>query len=545
MYVYLQGIRFVPCVESTVMLISSPPTPLPDLDVQVFDLVVPPDHYLRQVKARIDFERFRPRLAEAYSAGMGRPAIDPVRMLMILFLRFHYRLSDRQVMARLQTDMAFRWFLGLGLHETVPDHTNGTYFRKRIGVDRFAQIFQDLVGLAREHGLVRDRLRLKDATHMIADVADVRPLELAAQVREHLLAAATPFFPAWVQEQRFQIATLRQTTAELADDERLAARVEQLRSIRTTLAELVAQLPPAAAGDDRRRQRLQRALDVADHLLADRADPQAGDRLASAVDADARTGKHGGFFVGYLVDVAMDADSELITAVHVLPGNGAEAADAIALIQQEEAAQGNDVQALSIDGAGYNGPVLRTLTDPAGLNLDVTVPPKEPATRATLGPERFTLQMVDDVPALTCPQGQTTRQRHRNNNNTGYKYIFKYQQCADCPLRAPCLEHPEKKSGRTVIKNDYEAEYRRVEAKARTPEYQQTRRLHPKIERKLGELARHHGARRAVFRGQAKVWSQALLTALAVNIKRMVQLLGTTLADAAGILGVRAEPITT
>ena len=42
---------------------------------------------------------------------------------------------------------------------------------------------------------------------------------------------------------------------------------------------------------------------------------------------------------------------------------------------QEEAAQGNDVQGLSMDGAGYNGPVLRELTDPEGLNLDVTVPP--------------------------------------------------------------------------------------------------------------------------------------------------------------------------
>ena len=63
---------------------------------------------------------------------------------------------------------------------------------------------------------------------------------------------------------------------------------------------------------------------------------------------------HGDFFVGYLLDVAIDAESELVTAVNVLPGNGAEAADAAVLIRQEEAAQGNDVAEVSIDGIGYN-----------------------------------------------------------------------------------------------------------------------------------------------------------------------------------------------
>ena len=46
--------------------------PLPEFDRQVFNLVVPAQHYLRQVAAHIDFERFRSRLAEAYSARMGR-----------------------------------------------------------------------------------------------------------------------------------------------------------------------------------------------------------------------------------------------------------------------------------------------------------------------------------------------------------------------------------------------------------------------------------------------------------------------------------------
>ena len=510
------------------MLLPGSAAVLSDFDRLVFDTVVPADHYLRQVATHIDFERFRPRLAEAYHAGMGRPAIDPVRMLKILFLRFHYKLSDRQVMARIQTDMAFRWFLDLALRDDVPHPTEGTYFRKRIGVERFLQVFQELISQAREAGLVKDRLRLKDATHLFADAAEVQPLALAAQVRERLLQAAQPLWPEWVEAQHLQMERLRQTTAESSADERLAARVEHLRDAAAQLRQRLAQLAPDAAAEPV-PQRLGRTLELVDKLLADRDDPEAGDRLASAVDPDARRGRHGGFFLGYLLDLAIDADSELITSLNVLPGNGAEAAeatDAVTLVQQEEAAQGNDVAGLSMDGVGYHGPVLRQLTDPHGLNIDVTVPVPTVPPRTTFGPERFTLRIIDSQHGeLTCPHGQTTRQRTRNRHGTGYRYQFKAQQCAGCPLRNACLNKPSRSQGRIVVKNDYEAEYAQAAAKVGTAAYQQTRRTHAKVERKLGEVVRHQQGRRARFRGLPKVLLQSALTALVVNVKRMVKLL--------------------
>jgi transposase len=526
---------------------ESPSATFTELDHVVFNLIVPDDHYLRAVSQVIDFELFRPRFTDSYSLTMGRPPIDPICMLKILFLRYQYKLtSDRSVLGRMQTDMAFRWFLGFGMKDHLPHHTDCTNFRKRIGVDKFEAIFQDLIGLARERGLLKDRLRLKDATHMFAAIADVKPLSLAAQVRDSLLHAAKPFFPDWVAQQQALIETLRQTTAEFADEERLAARLEYLQEMATQLQALAAPLPSPTPKTSTHRVRLDRALAVAAKLFADHADPEAGDRLGSALDPDARRGWHHQFFVGYLLDIAIDADSEIITAVNVLAGNGAEADDAVTLIQQEETAQGNDVQGISMDGVGCKGPVLRELTDPNGLNLDVTVPPVEKSDSKTFGPERFALTVINDgVSEVTCPNGQTTRQRERNTNDTGYRYIFKPKQCAGCPLREQCLQNPHSKGGRKVIKNDYEAEYRKVEAKAKTPEYKETRRVHPKIERKLGELARHHGARHAHYRGRQKVLRQAFLTAMVVNVKRMVKLLVNVLPNpaTANTLPVRAEVV--
>ena len=46
---------------------------------------------------------------------------------------------------------------------------------------------------------------------------------IVVQVRERLLQAAEPLFAEWVRQERALFATLRQATAELPDDERLAS----------------------------------------------------------------------------------------------------------------------------------------------------------------------------------------------------------------------------------------------------------------------------------------------------------------------------------
>jgi hypothetical protein len=208
-----------------------------------------------------------------------------------------------------------------------------------------------------------------------------------------------------------------------------------------------------------------------------------------------------------LVDVAMDADSEIITAVNVLPANGDEGADAARLIAQEEEAHGNDVEAVSMDGAGYRGPVLRDLTDPAGLDLEVFTPPTEAPPSPVFPPERFTLTVIDERPTLTCPAGATTTKQQRNEVGTGDIYRFHESDCAGCPLRTACLSVPTTKC-RAVTKNDYEAEYTAAKAKAQTPAYATVRRRHPAIERKLPELVRRHDLRHARYRGRVRVLYQ-------------------------------------
>jgi hypothetical protein len=225
----------------------------------------------------------------------------------------------------------------------------------------------------------------------------------------------------------------------------------------------------------------------------------------------------------------MDADSELICAVEVLPANGAEAANATELIAREEQAQGNDIASLSIDRIGYRGDVLAELRDAVdGPQLPVYVPPIDwlPPAPPLFPPEEFSL--TEGREEVQCPGGATSRLRERTARGHGWRFRFVPAQCQPCPLRARCLQ-PTTRGGRSVIKTDYEAQYRAAQQRAQTAAYQEVRREHPRIERKLADLIRWHNGRRVRYRGRLRVKVQYLLIALVVNCKRIVTLLSLRL----------------
>jgi len=172
------------------MLRASYTPMLSEQDQHIFDILVPADHYLRQVNALVDFERYRPMMAVCYHASDGRPATDSVLLLKVGFLQTHYNLSDREVLAAIQVNVAFRFFLKLALTDTLPHPSLLTIFRARLGATLYQQIFDGVVGQARAAGLVKDRLRLKDATHVIANIAIPSTIRLIAPMRERLLSAA-------------------------------------------------------------------------------------------------------------------------------------------------------------------------------------------------------------------------------------------------------------------------------------------------------------------------------------------------------------------
>ena len=430
-----------------------------ELDLLIFEKLIPANHYLRQVKGVIDFEYVRSKVQDCYSEDMGRTAIDPVVMFKLEFLQHHYTLSDREVIAEAQVNVAYRYFLDLSVTSSLPVPSLLSQFRTRLGAERYQGLFDGIVVQARQHGLVKDRLRLKDATHVIANIAIPSTIQLVAQVRDKLLDSLRPYAPAEVRAAKADVERIRQVTADLKDEERLLQRVQSLRQLVAWADEVQTQLLLKTSPDPN-RVRFDQALATAHKLLADQDDPSGPDRLRSAVDTEARRGKHGRYYDGYACDISQDPDSEILTALNVLPANGDEAADARTLLEAEQAAHHNQVEALSIDSIGFQGPLLRELSQPAGLNLTVYVPPHSQGISADspyFKPADF--QLSPDGTRLLCPNEVQTDRRNRNGKDTAWVFHFKHSQCAPCPLLDRCMAKLPAKQGRTVSKNDYQAEY--------------------------------------------------------------------------------------
>ena len=500
-----------------------------EMDPGVFEKLIPADHYLRRLKAAIDFEPWRALVADCYAAGMGAPAEDPVRLLKVSLLQFPYDLSDSQVVRHAQGNVAFRFFLDVSLDSPLPVPSLLWQFRTRVGVERFTRIFNDLLRRARARGLVKDRLRLKDATHLIANIAIPSTLRLVAQTREQGLVTAEGFAASDVAEQRAQLDAMRTAPADLSDGQRLLARVTHLRAL-VGWGEQWPQRVRAAAAEDRpsataeQATALSAALAVAHKVRNDR-EPGATAKLRARADTEARAGKPGDYYEGSLLDVSMEADSELICALEVLPANGAEGANAPHLITSEEQAPGNDIANLSIDRIGDRGDLLAALSDDVhGPHLTVYVPPLDwlPPAPELFQPAAFLLNEAREE--VRCPGGATTRTRKRSERGHGWRFAFSIPQCRACPVRAQCVK-PDAQRGRTVIKSDYEAQYQKARQRAQNAAYHAVRREHPGIERKLAELVYWHAGRRVRYRGRLKVKIQYVLTALVVNCKQMVKLL--------------------
>lgn len=484
-------------------------------DQILFDKLVPYDHWTRRADARIDFLGLRESIAKFFKPE-GRPCIEPILLMKLELLMFHDGLSDRQVFARAQTDMSYRLFLGLGLKDHLPDVTALRDFRSRLGVEGHKQIFHSLLGQARGHGLVKDRLRIKDATHVLADIAIPAGLQLIAQTRSKLLNAAEKFAIDCVIGERARVEAIRTTTDSLGNEERLVARVEHLRDILEWVTKLS---PPSDAETNTTWQDLVKWIDVAQKTLHGHDNPSAPRKLRSVVDPEARRGCHGEFYDGYMVDAMIDAHSELFTAINVLPADGNETADTLLLLEQETKFHNNTIEQISIDGAGFDGSLVRTLEE---KKIKAFIPPKD-----SVNGGRFTIvdfQISDDGTSVTCPAGQKSQYCQRDAGSHKTSFRFPILACSTCAMKDDCLTKGQK-NGRTVTLNDFEAEYRLLRQRTQTEEYTAVKKEHPKVERRLGELVNRLDGRKARYRGVSRVHIQKFVEGTVHNLKRMLRLL--------------------
>ena len=123
------------------------------------------DHPLRPIReiANAALARLSADFAALYP-GLGRPSIAPEKLLRAMLLQAFYSVrSERQLMERIEFDLLFRWFVGIGVDDPVWDHSSFSKNRDRLLEGEIAGKFLSAV-------LVQPRVRrLLSSEHFSVD----------------------------------------------------------------------------------------------------------------------------------------------------------------------------------------------------------------------------------------------------------------------------------------------------------------------------------------------------------------------------------------
>jgi IS5 family transposase len=147
---------------------------------------------LERLRAAVDFEAFRAELEAAVpradrSRG-GRPPYDAVLMFRILVLQALYTLSDEQAEYQLRDRLSFTRFVGLALHEPVPDAKTIWLFREQLTrAGALARLFARFDASLAARGYLAMGGQIVDAT-----IVEARKPRLNREEKATLREGATP-----------------------------------------------------------------------------------------------------------------------------------------------------------------------------------------------------------------------------------------------------------------------------------------------------------------------------------------------------------------
>jgi hypothetical protein len=477
-------------------------------------------------------------------AGTGRRSVPPSVVAVVMVLQRLEGLSDREAVDRFTFDARWRYAAGVGGWDGTGRvsfaHTVLVDMRERLRrSDRPDRVFEVALTAARQAGLV-GRRRVLDSTPLYDAVATMDTITLIRSAVRGLLAAADPDLAAQLRQVLSSGDDYTDTAKPRIDWDDAPAREalidSRARDGHALLTALHGSTPaqPLAQAAALLATVLGQDLHEGDDGILRIAKRVAPDRVISTVDPQARHGhktNHRGFD-GYKGHIAVDPDTEIITAATATPagtGDGQTAVDLLDdLLTGRNTDPPDDRPAVYGDSAYGTGDLLHHL-DQAGIDPKVKVQaPVAPNGHYTK--DRFAIDL--HTATVTCPAGITAAIRPVKDHarHAGKAHFAK--ACATCPLAAQCTTS---KSGRIITIGHHEARLTQARTTQTDPawkaDYRATR---PKVERKIAHLMRRrHGARQARMRGTAKIAADFRLLAAATNLARLA-VLGLTHRPATG-----------
>ena len=443
--------------------------------------LVPQDHILRKIDKYIDFSFINEICRPYYSENNGRPAIEPEIMFKMLFIGYLYGIrSETRLVEEVKVNIAYRWFLGYGIEDKIPDASViwQNRLRRFKGTDIPRQIFENILKQAIEHKLVDGKILYTDSTHLKANanknkfVEDTVKIEAQEYIGELNQAINEDRAKHGKKPLKFDEKPIE---PDKEDDENYYDDDTPTRTVKKSTT-----------------------------------DPESGFMH--------RDGKPKGFF--YLDHRTVDAKYNIITDSYVTAGNANDVKPYKERLKYQIEKFKFDVKAVGLD-AGYNtAAICKTLIEE--FKIQAAMGKRRGCQqKGKYGKYKFTYFSEWDV--YICPEHNYLE--YVTTDRNGYReYKCKNDRCAGCPRREQCLSAKQKtKSLRRHVWEDYkDAAYAFTHTDKGKKIYARRKET---IERSFAEAKELHGLRYCRMRGNDKVSEQCLLTAAVQNMKKISNIL--------------------
>jgi transposase len=427
------------------------------------DDVVPADHLVCRIDAVLDLSWLHEEL-EPYYSHTGRPSIDPELMIRMLIIGYVFVIrSERQLCSDVQVNLAYRWFCRLGLEDTVPDHSafsRARHERFRES-DIFRLVFETVVGVCIQEGLVGGQSLSVDASYIKADVDQIKRVPGDEPIN-------------WPNDQ------------------------EASRAITEYLDALDQDVPDEHKGS--KRAKPPKAISLTDPQ-ATWATKKQKVRPVFVYDAN------------YLIDNKLGV---IVGAEGTRANRIDENQVCVSMLKRVISRFGLKPKRLAADTAYGSSKTLKALLD---CNVDPYIPvwDKSKRTDGTFSKGDFIYDAKRDV--YTCPRGNILKTTGNVHEDT-LRYLAKTKDCRSCPLKKQCCPNtPFRKVPRDI--NEDARDYARALAKTKAFKIMSDERK--KVEMAFAHMKNIFRLDRLRLRGLSGARDEVLLTATAQNLRKLAR----------------------
>ena len=496
--------------------------------------------------------------AAFYCPDNGRDSVPPSLLATALLLQSHDKVSDAEAKGR--ADFDIRWKVALGIEVEDRPFAKSTLqvFRAQLILhDKVREVFESSLRLARESGYLKKRSMkvALDTTNILGRGAVKDTCNLLADGIVQLIRALAQLkginVGQWAKSQgyhRYLGSSVKGEAAiDWSDKRARTALLAEIVADADRLLELSRQAQGELAEDSAERQQIVAGAELLGQLLLQDIERKSGDgdgddgvslkdgvsrdRMMSVHDPEMRHGHKSSSrrFDGHKAAIVVDTDSQLITAVEVLPGNAPDNLGALELVEASEANTGVPVEEAMGDAAYGDGDTRQAFAD-AGRTLIARVPGRP--DRKHFPKDDFVIDLA--AGSCTCPAGQVTHTivpAGKRTNRTGrvhrlQAFQFDGAECRTCPLRSQCIAAKGRK-GRRVMIHPQEALLQQGRALQQSTHYDEYRVRRVVVEHRLARLVQL-GLRQSRYFGRVKTRFQLYLAATVANLTLVAAKAGLT-----------------